>query len=175
MMNSMYRVEPPMTMDNTITNDTGMTTINSPLGADNRGQAMQNINVNINFNVTGNINIVNPQSDSHADDVGALVKSSLRRSVSGANKFVRQRRNQHGSVDFDVRFIKDQIIDGVEEAPCSDIQQEEEDDEEGVPETKRKSRSQRPMSAAVNSTNKMFRAKLLSPKDADSSNMASLS
>ena len=29
-----------MTMDNTITNDTGMTTINSPLGADSRGQAM---------------------------------------------------------------------------------------------------------------------------------------
>ena len=51
------------------------------------------------------------------------------------------------------------------------------DDDEDLPETRRKRNNHRPMSAAVNSSNKMlFRAKnFVSPKDAESSNMNSLS
>lgn len=53
---------------------------------------MQNINVNINFNVTGNLNIVNNAVE-YSEDGGSIVKSSLRRSATGANnKIGRDRR-----------------------------------------------------------------------------------
>lgn len=75
--------------------------------------------MNINFNVTGNINIVNKvarpwsverSGGGGASDEGTHVKSSLRRTSSNANRntlLANDRRTaQHGSVEFDARFLK---------------------------------------------------------------------
>ena len=151
------------------------TTVTSP--QDSMGQT-QNINVNINFNVTGNINIVNKvtrpwsvkrSGGGDGSDEGTHVKSSLRRTASNANRntlLANDRRTaQHGSVEFDARFLK----------KASPAHEDGADDGQQLERPKRG--ATRPMSAAVSSSNRLARRRnFLSPKDADaSSNMNSLS
>lgn len=79
-----HRNNQPFTMDNTITHGDDLTTLNSPHVGEST--AMHNINVNINFNVTGNVNIINSQEEV-SEDGGANFKSSLRQSATGINRF----------------------------------------------------------------------------------------
>ena len=133
--------------------------------------------MNINFNVTGNINIVNKvarpwsvkRSGGDVSDEGTHVKSSLRRTSSNANRntlLANDRRTaQHGSVEFDARFLK----------KASPTHEDGDDDDRPLERPKRG--TTRPMSAAVCSSTRLARRRnFLSPKDADaSSNMNSLS
>ena len=75
-----------------------------------------------------------------------------------------------------MRFLKKAAYEAVKKVTAPDIKQEDENEEEDcLSDNRRKKQSQRPMSAAVKGSNMMFRAKaLLPPKDAESSNMTSL-